>query len=271
MPVFEHDGLNFHYQEAGQGQAFVFQHGLGGDVNQPFGLFNPPDGFRLLALDCRAHGDTRPVGASQKIGITSFAEDLNAFLDHVDIHQAIVGGISMGAAVTLNYALRFPKRVLGLVQSRPAWLAEPNRKNAERYSFIARLIREHGSEGGKQRFLESDLYRQTRKESPDVANSFVGQFEHARAAETLVRLERVPNDTPCGSLDELQQIRVPTLVMANRQDPVHPFEFGRILAEKIPNAEFQELTAKSISPDRHAADVQRLLSDFLVRNFARTR
>src|SRR5437773_1155586 len=122
MPFFALDGLSFHYREAGEGTPFVFQHGLGGDVNQPFGLFSPPPGLRLLAFDCRAHGETRPLGDPVKLSLASFAEDLLIFLDHLGIERAVVGGISMGAAVALNFVLRFPGRSLGLVLSRPAWL-----------------------------------------------------------------------------------------------------------------------------------------------------
>src|SRR6266481_2761802 len=92
MPFFRHDGLDFHYREAGAGVPFVFQHGLGGDVNQPFGLFQPPSGFRLLAFDCRAHGQTVPLGDDRKISIAAFADDLAALLDHLSIPSAVVGG-----------------------------------------------------------------------------------------------------------------------------------------------------------------------------------
>ena len=114
MPYWPHDGLQFHYRTAGAGLPFVFQHGLGGDVSQPFGLFQPPDGVRLLAFDCRGHGETRPLGPEDRIGIGSFADDLTAFLDFVDVPRAVVGGTSMGAAVALNFALRRPDRVLAL-------------------------------------------------------------------------------------------------------------------------------------------------------------
>ena len=103
MPIFYHDGLQFHYRETGRGIPFVFQHGLGADVNQPFGLFRPPSGFRLVTFDCRAHGQTVPLGDERKINIAVFADDLAALLDHLSIPSAVVGGISMGAAVALNF------------------------------------------------------------------------------------------------------------------------------------------------------------------------
>src|SRR3954453_23307117 len=122
MPTFAHDGLAFHYEDTGEGVPFIFQHGLGGDVNQPCGLFRPPEGVRLLALDCRAHGETRPLGDPDQLRLATFADHLAALLDYLEVPRAVIGGISMGAAVALNFALRYPERVLGLVLSRAAWL-----------------------------------------------------------------------------------------------------------------------------------------------------
>jgi hypothetical protein len=36
MPVFGRDGLLFQLRDEGRGLPFAFQHGLGGDLNQPF-------------------------------------------------------------------------------------------------------------------------------------------------------------------------------------------------------------------------------------------
>lgn len=267
MPSFAHDDLSFNYLDTGSGTPFVFQHGLGGDVNQPFGLFRPPAGIRLLAFDARAHGETRPVGDENKIGIAPFADDLLFFLNYLGIDKAIVGGISMGSAVALNFTLRYPERVLALVLSRPAWLDRPKPENVRWTALMARLIREHGAKRGKELFVQSPLYAEVLRESPDVANSMARQFDGPRAEETVARIERIPPDAPCRSLAELKAIRVPTLVLANRQDPVHPFEYGQMLTEAIPGAIFRELTAKSVSPEQHAADVQTHIEAFLKAHF----
>ena len=267
MPVFGHDGITFHYRDIGKGVPFVFQHGLGGDVDQPFGLFRPPPGIRLLAMDCRAHGQTEPVGPPEQVGFEGFSRDLAAFLDRLGVDRAVVGGISMGAALATRFALLQPRRVAGLVLSRPAWLEGPNLENAQVFSTIARLLRDHGPAEGRERFLVSDLYRNVVAESPDTAGSLAGQFDNPQAVERAVRLERIPLDRPCRRLDELHVIRVPVLVMANRQDPIHPFAFGQRIADCIPRAEFRELTPKSISPERHGEDVQQCLTEFLKRQF----
>jgi len=264
---FERNGIRFFYRSAGDGVPFVYQHGLGGDVNQPFNLFKPPQGIRLLSFDFRMHGTTTPDGDASEIKLATFADDLRAFLDFLGIDEAIVGGISMGAAAALNFALRFPRRTLGLVLHRPAWLDGPNFKNAEIFGFVAKLIQEHGGEMAAEHLRRSKMYADILAESSDCANSLLLQCADPRAGARLGRLERIPLDAPNLDRAQWRDIKVPVLVLANRQDPIHPFEFGEILAREIPQAEFHELTAKSISVERYAADAQRFLAGFLTKNF----
>ena len=269
MPVFVHDGIHFHYRDEGAGLPFVFQHGLGGDVNQPFGFFEdllkPAPPFRLIALDCRAHGETRPLGPESKICLASYADDVIALMDALGLEGAIVGGISMGAAVALNLVLRYPARVRGLVLSRPAWLDAPLPENLTILTRVAEYIRTYGAGEGRDRFIQSEDYTRAFAESPDVAKSLISQFEHPRAEETAVKLERIPRDAPGTDRGEWSHINVPALVLANRQDPIHPFAFGAILAAAIPGAEFQELTPKSVSISGHTRDVQRHILNFIRR------
>lgn len=269
MPYFKHDGIDFYYQDKGEGIPFIFQHGLGGDVSQPFGLFSPPPGFRLLAFDFRGHGQTQPLGDPAKIRITSFADDLRVFMDQLRLGQAVLGGISMGAAITLNFTLRYPKRVLGLVQSRAAWLDGPMEHNARVFGEIARLLRKEGPENGFEIFKNSKDYLEMKRESSDSANALERHFSHPRALETVVKLEQIPVDAPSFNRQEWKSIQVPTLVLANRQDPIHPFEYAEVLVQHIPGAEFRELTPKSVNLKRHGEDVQRFLEEFLLKHFQR--
>ena len=267
MPFFENAGVKLHYRDEGSGLPFFFQHGLGADISQPFSLFKPPSGVRLLAFDVRAHGQTHPVGPMERIGLASSADDLGALMDHLEINRAVVGGISMGAAITLNFTLRHPARVLGLVQSRPAWLDAPNPWNVKMFSLVSRLIREHGREEAKRRFLNSEEYLDTLKQWPDVAASLAGQFDNPQIDESAFKFERIIKDTPSGDRDEWKSIRVPTLVLGNRRDPIHPFEYAEEVARCIPGAELRELTPKSVSLDQHNADVQRWVDAFFRRSF----
>lgn len=268
MPFFEHDGIRFHYRESGSGIPFIFQHGLGADLTQTFGLLQPPPGIRLLTFECRGHGETRPLGPEETISVETFTEDLRAFLEALQIERGIIGGISMGAAIALRFALLYPDRVLGLVLSRPAWLDESRGDNLNVFTTLAKFIRQYGAVEGAKRYQETDAFQSVLKASPDNANSLLGQFSQPRAEETVAKLERIPPYVPQHSRADWKRIQVPTLVLANQHDAIHPLEFGQVLAREIPHAEFVELTSKSVSLERHNADVQRAISAFLIRHFA---
>src|SRR5262249_42143215 len=198
--------------------------------------------------------------------------DLVALLDHLGLERAIIGGISMGAGVALNVAVRYSERVAGLVLSRPAWLDGPMPPGSvARYAAIARLLRAVGAAGDRDQALRqalaefeaSDDYQGLLASSPDTAQSLRGQLTNARAVAAVARLERLPADRPLADLRAAAAIRGPALVLAHQQDPIHRFAFGEKLAGAIPGARMVELTPKSSARERHTAEVQGCLETFL--------
>jgi pimeloyl-ACP methyl ester carboxylesterase len=267
MPCFKHNNLEFYYLDRGSGAPVFFQHGLGAESQKVFDLIELPPGFRLLGMDCRGHGNTAPLGPLEKLRFDSFADDVVELMDHLQIPRAIVGGTSMGAGVALNCALRHSQRVLGLILLRPAWLERPMQRNTMIFALIAKLIREHGPQEGLNIFVKSECYASVIRESSDSADSLRALFWDRRAAETVARLELIPPDTPNPDRSEWRRIQVPTLVLANRCDPIHPFEYGQALAEEIPGARLEELTPKCVDLRQYTCDLRRFTADFLQREF----
>ena len=268
MPVFEREGLSFHYLDEGdrRGRPFVFQHGLGGDVSQPAGVFAPPPGIRLISLDCRGHGETYPLGGMEKLSFSYFADDVAALMDHLGIGRAVVGGISMGAGVALNLARRYPGRVVGLVLSRPAWLDAPMPANLAAYPVISRLLHEHGAARGRELFEATGEHAELERAVPGSGRSLASsQFGRPRAAEFAMVLTSMAGDAPVEDRAGWREIRVPALVLASRRDPTHPYRYAEILAGELPSARLAELTPKTQDEARHAADVQAAVAGFLDR------
>jgi pimeloyl-ACP methyl ester carboxylesterase len=223
-------------------------------------------GIRLLSLDCRGHGGTHPLGGVQKLSFSSFADDVAALMDHLGLERAVVGAISMGAGVALNLASRYPKRAAGLVLSRPAWLDSPMPGNLKAYPVIARLLREHGAERGRELFEGTEEYAELERAAPGAGRSLASsQFGRPRAREFAVVLESLADDAPGGDRAQWQEVRAPTLVLASWQDPTHPHSYAEILARTLPLAQLAELTPKTEDEGRHATDVQGAIAGFLGR------
>lgn len=264
--TFEHDGIKFRYFDIGSGTPFVFQHGLGGDCKKMFDLLEPLDGFRVVSFDARYHGVTRPLGPEDKIGFVHSANDLLALLDHLRIEKAVIGGISMGAGIALTFAARHPERTLALILSRPAWFDEPIPANVRMFPEMAAIIREHGTSKGLGIFTKTETYTKVLADSSDSASALVGMFQDPTTEETVAKFELIPRDCPPHDLETLKAINVPTLVLANHQDPIHPYPMAPGLASVIPNAELQELTPKCVSISKHEQEFNQHVRQFLARH-----
>ncbi len=262
MSSFLHDDIRFKYLEHSQGIPVIFQHGMGGNaerVTQP--LLNPE--FRLLSFDFRGHGKTSDIGSVDKLTFATFADDVIAFMNFLGLEQAFIGGNSMGAGVSLNLALRYPKRVIGLILLRPAWLDYPHPENLKIYNTIMDLIRQHGNEKGKVIFETSELYLNIKRESEHAATTLLAEFDNLKMPEQFAIRERFVGQAPMESLQSLQAIKIPTLVMGQERDHTHPLEFAKTLANAIPKAQFKQLTSNAINAERYARDLQGCVNQFI--------
>jgi pimeloyl-ACP methyl ester carboxylesterase len=259
--IFTRDGVRLAYAESGTGRPFIFQHGLGADSRQTFDLLLELPGTRLVAMDARAHG-TSDVGPEEDIGFDTFGGDLRGLFDALEISEAVIGGLSMGAGISLNFALKFPEMVSALILVRPAWVDEPMEARGL-YFAVAKAVRQYGAERGRGAFLASDLYRQVSAQFPDTAKSLLGQFDSARAEDGVARLERMPADAPDHDRRRWNGLKVPVLVLAHEDDPVHPLACGRAIADAIPQAKFVEITPKSVNRERHEAEIRKQVAAFL--------
>ena len=262
MPFFQSDEILFHYLDMGQGNPFVFQHGLGGDTNQTRDTFLPPLPCRLLTLDCRGHGQSG-LGNPHNLSFDRFADDLLIFVKQIKLQKVVLGGISMGAGIALNFAIRYPQYVKAIVLVRPAWLENHLPVNVQVYPRIAALIRQAGPERGSEIFKQSREYQDILLTHPAAASSLVKQFERPRALETVDILDQIPKDSPTTNRMSWTQIGVPTLVLANDLDPVHPYAYGKTLADAIPGAKLEKITSKEIDAHQHSRDIQQAVERFM--------
>src|SRR5207237_7805183 len=98
----------------GGGVPLVLAHGFLMDST----MFDPQvaalrDEWRVITWDQRGHGQT--VSDAQRFSFWGSAADLAGLLDHLDIRQAVGGGMSEGGFIALRLALKRRDRVEALV------------------------------------------------------------------------------------------------------------------------------------------------------------
>ncbi|WP_158553220.1 MULTISPECIES: alpha/beta fold hydrolase [Mesorhizobium] len=258
------EGVNLAYDDEGIGQAFIFQHGLGGDRKQVAEAFGEQPGTRRITLECRGHA-TSDYGPANALSLATFARDIERMATKLKVDAPILGGISMGAALALRLAVKGNLRPSALVLARPAWLFEPAPPNMAVYAEVGELLLSYEPEIAREIFLQGQSAGQLRREAPDNLASLVGFFERSKPREFGNLLMRIANDDPGVSREEAQRINCPVLVIGHGHDLVHPLAYARELAGVFPNATFCEITAKAVDRTRYVNEFRAALHDFLER------
>src|SRR5207245_8784188 len=164
---------------------------------------------------------------------------------------AVIGGVSMGAAIALNFCRHYKARAKALILSRPGWLNSPNPPNLSIISSIADSVERHGRERGLQLFENSEMYSSVKAASPATARSLVETFSTPGIEARIPAIRSILASAPFHSIEDLQEIRVPTLVLGSQGDPVHPFEYAERLAISIPSAQLCKIPSKSENLQQH--------------------
>nr|MBV6629118.1 prolyl aminopeptidase [Oceanococcus sp. HetDA_MAG_MS8] len=99
-----------------QGQPVVFLHGgPGGGSNAMARRFFDPAHYRIILLDQRGAGRSRPHASLVDNTTWHLVADLETLREHLGIDRWLVFGGSWGSTLALSYAQAHPERVSGLI------------------------------------------------------------------------------------------------------------------------------------------------------------
>jgi pimeloyl-ACP methyl ester carboxylesterase len=120
MDRFSSDGVEIAYMVEGAGDPIVLIHGFASNVETNWGAtrwikFLADNGFRVVALDNRGHGQSEKLYDPHLYSGPVMAEDVRHLLGHLRIDRADVLGYSMGARIAAFLALARPERVRSVV------------------------------------------------------------------------------------------------------------------------------------------------------------
>lgn len=119
---FVHRGHTLVFDTYGEGERLlVYMHGLllDAELNRGIAAALAQHGNRVVLIDLLGHGRSdKPTHASE-YRIDSYATQVFALLDELGVERAVLGGLSLGANVSLFAASQRPDRVRALVLEMP--------------------------------------------------------------------------------------------------------------------------------------------------------
>lgn len=256
------DGTRLNIVSVGEGIPVVFLHGLCGDAGQTSEVFPAMSGYNHVTVEARGHGSSQP-GSLDRLSIATFAGDIERYIEKHLEAPVVIGGISMGAAISLRLAVMRPDLVRALIVARPAWLTAAAPENMAPNAEVGRLLGKLPPELAKTQFLAGSIGQRLAELAPDNLASLTGFFDRRPIDVTAALLTAIANDGPGITAEDVARIGVPTLVIGHGQDVIHPVEYAQAIAAAIPRARLVEITPKSVSRAGYVADFRRALADFL--------
>jgi pimeloyl-ACP methyl ester carboxylesterase len=107
------DGAKIHCEENGTGVAVVFVHEYGGSCRSFDGQVEAfRKDYRCVTFNARGYPPSQVPASADSYSQDHAVADIAAVMDGLEIDRAHLVGVSMGAASSLQYALKEPGRVL---------------------------------------------------------------------------------------------------------------------------------------------------------------
>ncbi len=249
------------FTEYGGGDAWVvLVHGqlMPRRMHQPLARALAAEGLHVVTVDLLGHGRSDRPADPLLYSMTAFGHQVLALLDHLGADQAVVGGTSLGANVSLEVAVLAPERVRGLLLEMPVLdnaleagiLAFAPMLFAARFlplSVAALRVATRPVPRGLVPFW-AGIALDTLDQRPDAMAAVVHGIFFGRVAPSSA---------------QRRGIATPALVVGHRSDPIHPAADAAMLAEEMPAARF--LQAKNILEwRRRPKRLNRAAADFVL-------
>ncbi len=207
MPQFQTDGLEIAFDDVGPRNArrtIVLVHGFASNRRENwqrlgwYGAFERK-GIRVIALDCRGHGESAKPTDPSAYSLDSMVDDIFLLMDHAGVGIADMMGYSMGARLALAAALKRPARFQHLV------LGGVGRRLFEPPTTRGAMVEAMAAEDPES--IRDPLLRSFRYFADEQ-----GEDRLALAALSRANWQFVDDNAACAAL------RLPVLVVAGARD-----------------------------------------------------
>ena len=186
---------------------------------------------RVLIFDRRGMGLSDPAPGPPTL--EQQTQDMRSVVTAAGLEHPFIWGESNASHVSALYAATHPDELAGLILY-SSWSRGADVVTPVFSEMISDLVENNWGDGETV-----NIFAPTMAEDPHVKDWF-GSSERVSAPPGMVKkLVEMEMGVDVGPV--LPAIRVPTLVLHRRDDPMVPLELGRQVADAIPGAKFVEL------------------------------
>jgi len=259
--TFEVEGLRLHYEIHGQGpRVLVFLHGLllDNQLSRRLAADLAERGHRVILLDLPGHGGSDKPRHASVHRMDSYARYVVALLDELEIEEAVVGGVSLGANVSLQVAVQAPRRVRGLLIEMPVleW-AVPGAALV----FLPLLLGVHYAAPLVR--VVASVARRIPRTTIAPLDSLVTTIK-AEPEESAAVLHGMLVGPITPTYEARHAIEAPALVIGHKIDFIHPFTDADHLTRQLPHARLVEAHSVfelRLAPDRLTDEIVEFLDE----------
>ncbi|MDH4280067.1 MAG: alpha/beta hydrolase [Acidimicrobiia bacterium] len=259
------DGARLAIRRSGSGPTVVLVHGLTGNRDDwgPVARRLITDGFEVVAIELRGHGDSSP--GRDGYGPRRLAGDLAQALSALDLSDVILVGHSMGGIASMTLMLEHPElaaervRKLAVVAS-TATLQQPQTRYG--LQFLSVELLDRFTRFDERLRLGTGLVAFGRHPNLELVDYLI---ESTARCPHDVRREATAALVDYEISDQLHRIGHDTLVIGGTNDWLTPLRYSRQIANGIPRARLQIINGGGHMIMFEAAD----RIGFLLAEFAR--
>jgi pimeloyl-ACP methyl ester carboxylesterase len=260
MPHVSYDGQRLAYAVYGDGgRVTVLMPGLllSQKMQAPLARTLVKRGNRVVTFDPLGHGASDRPRQMWRYSIAEFSRQALALLDHLELEQAIIGGTSLGANISLEVAAAAPERLRGMIIEMPAL---DNAIPACAAAFTPLLYALTFGEP-VMRVVARGARAVPRWRLPLLGEIGLDAIAQDPAPSAAV-LQGILFGRTAPEHTVRQSIETPALVIGHRRDPIHPFSDADMLVNELPNGRL--IDANSIIELRtHPKRLTAKIADFI--------
>lgn len=187
--------------------------------------------YRVITVDLRGFGDS--VAPDSNASIQIYANDVLALMDQLGISQAIIGGHSMGGAVTVQLYQMAPTRFLGMILNDAAVMPPPVAEQYMWLGFVEQAPMTQAS-GLLPLLVPNFLTGATRTTRPGLVQKVSQQIDAASLNGLIGGAHALQTRPDYSAL--FAQIAVPVLLLYGQEDTLTPVEQAMMLHTLLPQS-----------------------------------